>query len=325
MTVLSSQALAISSEEQAWSYLETALEGKYDSNVVELVFDDWPTFKINVKGDRYDSTLTSSLMRSLVELQTHLNRVYADVVHGKSAKHLTLEEREALEIIFKVESGSSNVVADLSGFFTALGNKAMEKMTGTQVVSVVLGAAALWAAASAHDSYIDSKLKATEEANRHQLTLTLLEQQPKLLQIQTDQIEAYTNIFRSVPDADQVILDDDKKFDKKMIEIITASERQTTVLKRIDDFYKISMLKSQQDRYKIELIRISDDKNISAGLNKGHLSLDEMEKLTNAFLSETSISLNVVARTRGDIVTSANIVGVNDQAKGQTIDGKTVQ
>ena len=150
---------SIQNEESALEYIKAALEGSYNNEIIQLEFDNWPQFQINIKGSRYNSTLTTTLMKSLVELQAHLNRIYAEVIYGKSAKALTNEEREALEIVYKVEQGSSQVVADLAGFFTELGKNAMEKMTGRQVVTTVLGVAALFSAGSAYNSYLTSDTK----------------------------------------------------------------------------------------------------------------------------------------------------------------------
>jgi len=315
---LSTAVLSIKSEDLAWKYIKDALEGKYDNEVVELNFDNWPVFHINIKGDRYSSTVTTSLMKSLVELQSHLNRVYAEVVYGKSAKSLTSDERNALEIVFKVEAGSSNVVADLSGFFVELGKNAMEKMTGAQVVTVVLGAAALWGAASTYDAHLTSGQKTQEEKNRHEITLQLVKQQPKLMQIQNEQVATYTNILKSVPDAEQVKLDN-TVLSKEQIQVITRPERQATELKRIDDLYLISSLKIKQDSYKIEVLRVLDGRIIPTELFKGHLSIDEMDKIMKAFTSEKSIHLNIVGRVRGEVITSANIVGLDNQANGNNV------
>jgi deoxyribodipyrimidine photolyase-like uncharacterized protein len=188
-------------------------------------------------------------------------------------------------------------------------------MTGRQVVTIVLGAAALWAGSSSFDSYITNQQNEIQEENRHELTMQLLQQQPKLMEIQNEQMAAFTDILKSVSDANSVKIDDNT-FSKSQIQMITASERQTTELTRIDDFYLVSSLKSLHDRYKIDLTRISDGRNIPASLYKGHLSLNEMTRITTAFLNETSISLNVVARKRNEIITTANIIGVDDKAKG---------
>lgn len=316
--MLSTTAISIGNENSAWEYIKEALEGKYDNEVVELNFENWPLFHINIKGDRYNSTMTTSLMRSLVELQGHLNRVYAEVVYGKSAKSLNAEERAALEIVFKVEQGSSNVVADLSGFFVELGKNAMEKMTGKQVVAVVLGAATLWGGASSYSSYLQGQQKSQEEKNRHEITMQLLQQQPKLMQIQNEQVATYTNILKSVQDAQQVTLDK-TVLSQEQLGLITRSERQATELKRIDDQYLISSLKIKPDSYKIEVLRVSDGKTIPTELFKGHLSMNEMQQIMDAFTAEKPINLNIVGRVRGDVITTANIVGINNQANGSEV------
>ena len=316
--MLSTTAISIGNENSAWVYIKEALEGKYDNEVVELNFENWPLFHINIKGDRYNSTMTTSLMRSLVELQGHLNRVYAEVVYGKSAKSLNADERAALEIVFKVEQGSSNVVADLSGFFVELGKNAMEKMTGKQVVAVVLGAAALWGTASTYTGYLQGQQKSQEEKNRHEVTMQLLLQQPKLMQIQNEQIATYTNILKSVQDAKQVTLDN-TVISQEQLGLITRSERQATELMRIDDQYIISSLKIKPDSYKIEVLRVSDGKIIPTELFKGHLSIDEMQQIMKAFTTETSIHLNIVGRVRGEVITTANIVGINNKANGNHV------
>lgn len=304
--------LAIGSEEAAWEYITEALQGNYDNEVIELNFDNWPIFHINIKGDRYNSTMTTSLMRSLVELQGHLYRVYAEFAYGKNAKSLSAEERAALEIVFKVEEGSSNVIADLSGFFTELGKNAMEKMTGKQIVTAVIGVAALFTASSAYNSYTDSQHKALVEINRHEITEKLLDLQPKLLQIQSEQKETYTNILKSVPDAEKVTLGT-TELSRNQIETITRQERQKSELTRLDDTYKISSLKIKQDSYKIDIIRTSDGKTIVTELQKNHLTMQDMKQIMTAFTSESPIKLNIVARAKGDIITTANIVGINDR------------
>ena len=72
---------------------------------------------------------------------------------------------------------------------------AMEKMTGKQVVTTVLGVAGLIAAVSAYDASLRNGIRAAEEQNRHEITRKLLEQQPKLLEIRRDQESTYTNIL----------------------------------------------------------------------------------------------------------------------------------
>jgi len=315
---LTTTALKINNDADALAYIQQSFDGLYDNSVVELCFDNWPIFHINVKGDRYNSTLPTSLMRSLIDLQSHLNRVYAEIIYGRDARTLTQEERNSLEIIFRVNQGSSDIFADLSGVFSAIAGTAMSQMTGKQLVTTVLGVAALWGGASSYDSYLTKTNDKTAEKNRHEITLELIKQQPKLLQIQNDHIATNTNILRSVSDAEQVTLDT-TVINNDELGMITRSERKETELRRLDDLFLISSLKKKQDSYKIEIIRKSDNLNILTELFKNHLSIDEMNQIMNAFTSDTPIPLNIVGRVRGEIIISANIVGINNSANGSVL------
>ena len=319
---MSQNIVAIKSEDSALEYIRSALDGAYDNEIIQLEFSDWPKFEITIRGSRYDSTLTASLMKSLVELQAHLNRIYAEVIYGKSARALTNEEREALEIVYRVEKGSSQVIAELGGFFTELGKNAMEKMTGRQVVTTVLGVAAIIATGSIANNLMATEAKSIEEQNRHEITLELIKQQPKLLQMQRDYQAAYTNILKSVSDADEVELNN-TVISKEQIEEISRPGRQQTELTRLDDEYIISSFKVKADRYRIEITRVSDQQTFGTDLFKGHLSMSEMDSMMKAVTTETPIKLNVVGRVRGDSVSTANIVGVNNEANGQQVASNT--
>ncbi|MFA0427781.1 hypothetical protein [Vibrio sp. 10N.222.51.C5] len=264
------------------------------------------------------------MMKSLVDLQNHLNKVYAELIYGKSAKCLTASERKALEIVFKVEQGSSNVTADLGGFFTELGKTAMEKMTGKQVVTVVLGVAAIWAVQSTYNNYLGAQSKDTEAANKQAITMALIQNQPQLKEISEQGNQAMLNVLRSVPDATQVSIDK-TTLSKAQIEAITHKAKQESDLRRLDGEYKISLLKHKPNSYRVELLSIATGETIGTELFKGHLSISEMTQITNAFVSQTAIRLNVAGRVNSNSVVSANIVGVNNQANGDQVDQKMLR
>lgn len=318
---MSINTITINSEKSAFEYLEKALRGSYDNKNVALNFDGWPKLEINVKGDRYQSTVTASMMRSLIELQVHLNWAYSQVIYGKDGRSLTDEERESIEIVYKIENGSSNVTADLSGFFTALGEKAVEKLTGKQIVATVVGVAALWTASSSYTTFVDSQQKELEEKNRHEITMQLIAKEPKMAQIQNEQIAKLINVIKSVPDADQVSIGETTLSKAELFEI-NKLDRKSSEIKRIDGKYRIISFKNRDEEFKIEVKGESDGKTFSAVLPKGYISIDEMNKITKALTLETTIYLNIVGRVRGDSIHSAQIIGVMHKVKGEKIAAK---
>lgn len=307
---MTSTLLTIKDEDTAWDYIKSALSGSFEDEIIELDFSSWPVFKLNVKGDRYHSTITAPMMRSLLELQTLLNRLYAEVAYGKSAKALTNEERKEIELVFTVHEGSSDIVADLSGFFTELGKSAMDKLTGRQIAILVIGAAAILGGSSVYDSYLDYSLEAQKEANRSSLEMQLTYQAPQLNSVANDKDAFYNNLLKSVSDADEVTVAE-QTLTRYDIQALTSSERQVSELKRIDDHYLISSLKVKPDSYRVEITRIEDNKSIQAELFKGHLGMEDMDRILQAFRLETPLHLKVTARVRSDSsITAGNIVGI---------------
>jgi hypothetical protein len=316
--ILSSQSIIINSEDSAFEYLEKSLKGNFDNKNVNFNFDGWPKLEINVKGDRYDSTVTASLMRSLIELQVHLNWAYGQIIYGKDGRSLTDEERASIEIVYKIEKGSSHVVADLSGFFTELGKSAVEKLTGKQIVTTVVGVAALWTAASSYSTFVESSQKELEENNRHEVTMKLIAKEPKMAEIQNEQVEKLLSIIKSVPDADQVSIGKTTLSKAQLFEI-NKLDRKKTEIKRIDGKYKIISLKNRDNDFRIEVERETDGETFSTTLTKGFISLDEMTSITKAFTLNTTISLNLIGRIRDDSIYSAQIIGVNHKANGEKV------
>jgi len=316
-------SLTIHNDEEAFKLIREALDGAYQDDIVELNFDNWPTFEITVRGSRYDSTLTTSMMRTMVEMQRHLHRVYAEAVYGKTAKALSQEERDALELLFRVEEGSSGVKADLSEFFNNLAQNAVDKMTGRQIMVTVLGVAVVWGSASVYEGYLTSEEAHQKEQNRHELTMELAKQDPRVGGVNTEHQALMTDLLRAVSDADEVEVPG-AILKKQDLADITRRERQISELQRIDGQYHITLLKQRQDRYRVEIVRTSDEATFNAELMKGHLTQREMTAITDSFLKEHAIHLNVVATVRGDAISSANIVGVNNQAGGQEVDRDAV-
>lgn len=312
--------LIISNDTVAWEYIKSALEGHYDDEVVELKFEDWPNFSINVTGQRYNSTVTTSMMRSLVELQVHLHRVYAEIIYGKSARSLTLDERNALEIVYKVKEGSSDVSGSFGGFFTELGKGAMDKMTGAQVVMVVAGVAALIAGTSMYGQHLAADAASKRADHQHEINMELLKAQPRLQEIHNEQQATYLNILKSVLDADTVVLDR-AEYNSEQLAELAKQEKVLINSERVDDQYLVTSLKLRDDGYRIDLVNNSTKAALSADLPKNQLGADDMDRLFIAFTSETTIGLKVSARMRGDVITSSNILGLTPAKRQKTTTG----
>lgn len=314
---MSATAISISSQDEAFAYIERALRNEFESDIIELTFDNWPQFRLNIKGDRYHSTLPTSLMRSLVDLQASFNKMYAEIVYGKSAKALSQEERNALEIVFKVEEGSTELLAEFSQALSEIGKAAMERMTGGQVMAVVLGTALIFGGVTAYYFHETTGADVAKAAQQHAVMEQLVRSNSKVAEINANTLAAYASIMKSAKDAEEITIGE-TTFTADDIDLVTKRERSSSSLQRLDGVYQITALKVKPDSYLIELFDGSD-RSFKAELFKGHLNQAEMSRLMNAFTAESGVSLNIVARVANENVSMANIVGVNDAANGEQV------
>lgn len=308
--------IAIHNEAEAIALLQRALAGEFENDVISLDFENWPSVSFRVQGDRYHSSLPTSMMRALIDLQVHLNRVYAEILYGRSARALTEEDRQSIEIIYKVEEGSSQVLADLSAFFEQLAKSAIDKMTGKQLVITVLGVAALVAAGSGLDAYMTHAEATQQEANRAHLEQQLVAQNQRLAEIQRETALALAGVVKSVPDAESVTVNGAHTFTQDDIRELATTERSRSVQNRIDGPYQVVSIKTREDRWRIELIGEGDTNRyqMTADLLKGQpYSQPTIEAITRSLARATPVNLSVIGRLRGDTVTVASILGLNNQ------------
>ncbi|HET9646181.1 MAG TPA: hypothetical protein VFP68_23145 [Burkholderiaceae bacterium] len=105
--------MVVRSEEEAYALLQNALDGTLPP-WAELQFDGWPRLEIYLKGKEFDRSITPPLMRGLLELQKGIYQSYGAAKYDNPTKRLSDEEKKALEIIVRVEGGSTGLDIALS-------------------------------------------------------------------------------------------------------------------------------------------------------------------------------------------------------------------
>lgn len=93
-----------------------------------------PPIAITITGPRFDSTISTSIMRALCNLQPRFNQLYLLARDGQLGGYLSAEERDAIELFFHVERGSSIFNFDPSGIIKAL----FKKMSGFEKIVVII-------------------------------------------------------------------------------------------------------------------------------------------------------------------------------------------
>lgn len=318
------QTVTISSHEDAYALVERALSGELENELLDIDFaGDWSTLRIKVEGENYHASLNGRLVRTLSDLQTQLNRLYAHAAYGKSAKALSNDEREEIELIFQVSEGSTDIWADLGTWATSIADTAIDKMTGTEIVIVVLGMGLIWAGSRALQQHNERKQQESDqeqESRRHEATLRAeTERHERLIEQMASQNETVRmalheraqfehNVLKATPTADSVDIGG-RKFGRAEIEDASRSERQTTELRRRDGIYYVSGIVTKAEGFNVSL-EDAEGTAFRAELSRGKLDEEELEDLWSALRDSTPINLQLTARVRDDAIFSATIIGM---------------
>ena len=127
----------ITNDEEAFALLQRWL--RYD-HLPDVEFVGWPTLRITVKGDDYDSSLNSSQMAALVEFKRTIGRAYSVLTHGAyDMRKLRQEEEDELEFVARVSPGSSVSDIDLSPLIHAFASAVDTHPAVSLAAAIVIG------------------------------------------------------------------------------------------------------------------------------------------------------------------------------------------
>lgn len=138
--------IKIGSEDEAWDVLSQLIDGALDiQSIEELEFGDWVKSSVYIPEERYDSALNTYMMQGWQDAQRALYRSYAIAAKGADdARSLTDLEREKLELVVKVKSGSSDQEADLGDILKEAVIAAVGNMEPRQIAVVLIVAILAW-------------------------------------------------------------------------------------------------------------------------------------------------------------------------------------
>ncbi|MBL5919732.1 hypothetical protein I7V28_01095 [Lelliottia amnigena] len=143
---MSDAAIVIENAESFWNVVDDFLQREAAEPgtdlPIDLDFQGWPNLHINVKGDKFHSSLTSSMVYGLASMHESFQRAYALAKYGTSnLQRLTNEDKQSLDIIFQIKEGSTDSETDWSGTFNqflAFLTGAFEGMSGVQKMTILL-------------------------------------------------------------------------------------------------------------------------------------------------------------------------------------------
>lgn len=319
--------IIISSEDQAFDYLKKALEQQLTDEPIEIVFDSWPIITLKLEGEGYDSTITSEMASSLVELQQALNRTFARAVHNApTARTLTLEEKKEIQFKAKVEKGSSLVTIDLGDYAQKIGLAITDKMTPEMLTITILGLAIAAGATISYKAFLKNRTEqldvetdakklislSQEETKRIDIFAKAMNKNPMLKNANEDFDVARHEMVKSVSDARSISINN-VELDNASAKAIASTSRTSSIQIQANGNYYIREIKWLTDEALLTLEDIGTKRTFKAAFNDTSLKPNELSIIKEKEWSRGVVYLSINAtELRGDI-TTATIISVTAQ------------
>lgn len=313
--------ITIRSADEAWDLFRRALEGGDVPERLELVFDGWPQFDMKVNGRDWYGTVPTRVMAPLLDVQRDLHRVYANVCYGTpNLRKLRDEDRDLLELVVKVDKGSSEYKAPLWQQFNELAKKALDKMDSRDVVITVLGIAVVVGGVEINKAWVAERQAAIqseatvelsrEESNRLNIFAEAVKQKPVLAETRADYQASQNRLLKTVKAGD--------KFESKGVELrgdqameITHEERAHAQDIHITGTFRVLANDASKGAgFRIKVARLSDGLVFTAEVPL-ELDIDQKRLIQQAEWSKGSVMVNldITASALHDKITNAVVFG----------------
>lgn len=312
--------IVIRSEEDAYKILEKASRdeiGSYGS----IRFDGWPTLSLYIKGEKFDQSITPTVMKRLLELQKSLYRSYASVKFDAPTKRLSEEEKDELELKISVKGGSSKFEINFQEIAVKLIEQLGAKMNPTEVLYAVTAIAVLYFGTSAYKSYLENrkeirskevsdetlrqsletlKFTSAEETKRTQIIADLANRDHRIENITRLAHDAHTEVIKSLTAGSDAKLDE-IPLSPSLSEVLTQNARRKSNEVRLDGNYRLLRLDwSDPTKFKVKISNIQTGLKLDAEVQDDSLTGRYKEALKAAEWSRKPVSLKINAKLIGD-------------------------
>lgn len=315
----------IESDEDAIQLLEELLEVKELPADFDLTFKDWPKVTLGFKGDRYESTLPTSVMYPILDLQKELNKLYSLLKYGEAnPKKLKFSDREAIEILVKVKGGSSVVDLLLDDQWTTLFSEAISKMTPEQIANVLIVFALTAGSVWSWKSWLNHRAKQLDrksavelskiEKEKLEVMAKAVKQVPQMEQFQEGLDDFKHEVLKKLDPKDKLIVTSDES--EGVVEVpghyaeeITQEKREASKEIRLDGIYKIITVESGDlEGYRLKVRKVEDHSIMYIDVLQSVVTPSLKKLLMDSEWEKQAISMQINAMSLRGQITKASLV-----------------
>lgn len=322
-------ALVIRSEADAWDALEAAVSGEASLDAARLRFAGWPVWSLDAKGHDWQSTVPTRIMPPLLDVQKDINRAFAGVRYGDAnLRRLRDEERDELEVVVKVEKGSSLFTADLSDQLIKITEAAIGRMNGVEALIAVLSIGLMITSPVMYKAWLNHRIKEKELQSRAELDSKNIEARIQQSQEETRRMEIMRDAMtrqpalRSVEEDVQITANrflkatrPGDRFETKGVpvtaeeahEIAQPEREHSKVLDIRGDFAIIGNRTDKGDGFRVTVRRQSDQLQFVADV-MGDLPLNDKQAIQDAEWSKSLVTLSIEAEMLREKISRASVI-----------------
>lgn len=293
----------------------------------EVVFDGWPILDINVKGERYHSSITSAMLFGMSLLNEEIQRAYATIRYGsQNLQRLTNDDKQQLDIVFNISEGSSDAEGTTDKIINAVVTFLRESMTGMNgwqkmcIVIALVGAAGTCAyhytsehfETERHSADQQTQLVQTTAAGINQALQTTLEVKQRGETDASKEVEMHGETGKnglvkqlaSDPTVESVTIGK-QKLNRE--DLNAYNGRQTVERERkekIDTFFIKGVTRTgptNQD-INITVLRASNDEGFTIKASADVITGDELSAILDSLSSNASIKISYLEVSENGVV-----------------------
>lgn len=312
---MEAQEKIITDSESFWSFVDAYLKNdSLEFSDINVKFEGWPILYIEVKGEKFHSSLTSSMISGMASMNEAFQRAYAMAKYGSPKLNLlTNEDRQALDVIFKIEEGSTESCTDWSCTAnTALTflQSTMENMSGIEKMTVLLALISALTISGCYYLNRRSADKKAEQDSRNQDISTVVAGMRDSFAIAAElkargetpdsrEIEQYgetakTAVLKSVAnDAESAVVGGETYTGAQLLDFKNRQSVTRSSTESFDNFYILGLQRSGiSTDFNLLVQRVSNSETFNMKISEEMTRPGELEKLVDAMLKKSSTRIS---------------------------------
>ena len=313
----------IKSEDDAWFLLESIRSGELREEIVHLSFEEWPNINLHISGPKFNGTITGTAMEGFLELQRNLRRSFSQIAYKKStARNLTDEDRNDIELVVRVEKGSSTYTAAFGPALEKLAAAIGDKMDGQTMAATIISLALLYCGrsiwmksieAKAKTKGIDAEMHLREQETKRWEMMTDILRNDKVLSEVNEDAEASVNALLKVVATGDKASAQGIALDPSMASQLVTSIRGRSKEVRLDGIYKVTSVDNGNTESPRVRLMANDGTEFNALYVEDNWTQEQRQLFQDLIWNKQSAYLRVNAKKIREDVVSAAVVGIGEE------------